>query len=387
MLNSKQHIRIKKLMLSFVFFTTILTTIYVDAFSQISIVQTENAYIFPAIIKRAPSARSESMARTSLSEIGNTPSFFLNPAGLASIKYNSLFITTGNHYYTIDDAKFLNMAAVYKTVNIENIGIGAQFFSKKDFSNKYFSKLAISYSNNDLYGFDYGVNLNLTNNRNAVSSLNLDIGLIFPIELKNTNNGHTQLNIGAGISNFSFKNFDEPLVIENYNNPPGFNLNSSSSKNPIVGTIGFNFNFYQSAAANEENMISENITITGDIFNIPLYDIYGFRLGFEVIAYEMFSFRVGTLRQNNKPFYHDSGSYDSDYKFTPPAKHFFSWSERTIGFGINIPIHKLNSNINGKNLSLDIVSAKQKLPRPDPLSKNKYHYTLFTLNFTHSLNR
>jgi len=75
---------------------------YEDSISQNSIEQAENGYIFSSILKRAPSARSEAMARTSLSEKGNTVSIFLNPAGTASIKNKSFFCYYGYQLlYTI----------------------------------------------------------------------------------------------------------------------------------------------------------------------------------------------------------------------------------------------------------------------------------------------
>lgn len=365
---------------------------YGDSFSQNSINEAEINYVFPYLIKRAPSARSEAMARTSLSELGFAPSIFLNPAGLASLENNSIFLTTGNGYYGSNNSFFLNTASVIKSKNMGNYGIGTQIFRNNNNSASKYTKITMSYSNRIRNRLDMGINFNLlhvnidrTTSGTTKLISTIDFGILLPFEIMNNSKEYSKLNIGLSFTNKTIANdnIGGYKSVNSNNNYPSFY--SGSNVNPMISTVGYNFQYHLKPLSNSENQNLNpiNINFTGDIFNIHDYDMKGFKIGFEATAYEIFSIRIGGYKQNlrNMIIYNDSWNHEDPNEIIGST-----WSEVTYGIGFNIPLYKLSPNLRGKTISLDVVAKNQRVPR-QLRSKYENIYTLFSLNFTHSLDK
>lgn len=336
-----------------------------EAFAQNNIDASVNAVL---LLNRNPSAKSEAMGRTFMSEEGTAISAYFNPAALTGVKGISIAGSVSDGYFSFPTSEHKFNAIAYNTKKYGAIGFSyysADIFGSEDHLwNNYTLSYALKLFNN----FSIGTSMNYMKLDNKFSELNIvgdiistydlskdvyyfDIGFHHFFEFSNADNLGHKFSFAGSLTNITNSLLEsEPVNISGFNYIENYEI-------PSILRVGAKY----SAKYDPKRFIDEleflNYTITAEYQNL-LNSEYrsGFKIGTELSIFEIFNFRYGYFKESIN---------DQNFSINNLSK----WKDSTFGFGLVIPFGKLSDGFVPIRVRYDYIDRKQ-----TPFSTPEFNY-------------
>lgn len=301
-----------------------------------------------------PSAQVEAMGRANAAVGGSLSSLYFNPAGIGLIEQQEVAFSTSAPFYVLreSDYYFAGYARrirsnVVAAVSLNQLAIGPTSFDVNINGFSYpldkpkSTNLALSVAVEPIEGLHVGINANLFSWKlfediSATSTLHLDVGALYRMELNAPEGQSQRLQFGLSITNSTGASIT-------YASPFG---DESTSDFPVMARLGAAYLIGTDITLPGAGTGALDITLTGEYLNVlnsPFRTT--FSLGAEARFWKVFALRMGFFNQN----------VDSQ-GFSANRDHL---TDFTYGFGFQVPLPELTNGALPFALHLDYVSLKQ----------------------------
>ncbi len=338
--------------------------------------QSEFMYVHDIFFGRQPTARAEALGGSLTTLDGDLACSYYNPAASSSIHGLQVVGSLSSPYFLMDDARYDYLGAGFKVNRLLTIGLTRYHFSFGDFylvdqdGNLIGEKVkprdaiyTLNLSSEPIKNLFVGINLNYQDwdfVQLKDQSLFADFGFIKKFVISKSMNKNQSMNVGAGITNFTFSKLKPELHDVTY-----------EYKLPAIARFGVNYNYGTGSRAEPDSLEMFKIKVLAD-YNTVLNSAYltSFRTGTELNFFEFALIRMGYYYQfindQNKP------EYNKDHL-----------SQFTWGLGIQIPLYKLTEI--PLQFTFDYTSLPQISYVKDPADYD--NFTTWSAGITWIMNR
>jgi len=305
---------------------------------------------------RLPNARAEALGTGYSAVAGDVFSTYYNPASLYfidGIEFNNNYATP---YYSFEKGKYTYSGVGYAVNDKIKLALSrfsfnnGEYVTYQDFDGNdilktrpYTTNYSLSVASHYQKKLYFGMNTNLLLHKIADDvphkSLSIDLGVLKVYQLPKKEERIHSLNIAASVSNIT----KAKMKFEALNTPYKYEL-------PAV----FRFALCH-IYASKPNLRIKNLRIIQTLYHVELQNLINYkyltayRIGIELTLFEIISLRFGRYNETR-----------AAKESTIEVSHI---SEKTYGFGLNIPVEKLFKN----NIPLTIRIDYANLPQPNLL--------------------
>ncbi|HRX97956.1 MAG TPA: hypothetical protein P5514_13490 [Bacteroidales bacterium] len=296
--------------------------------------QSDFAYFQDIFFGRQPTAHAEALGGSLSSLDGDLSATYYNPAASSSIEGLQVAGSYSSPYSVIDDAYYNYLGAGYKLNRFLTFGITRYHFS---YGEIYLTDETGTLTGGKVKPRDsfYTLNLSSEPRKNLYVGINInyqdwefvqlkdqtlfaDFGIIKKFIISREKNKNQSVNVGAGITNFTFSKLKPKIHDEVY-----------EYKLPAIARFGVNYSYGTGIRERPDSLEMFKVTVLAD-YNTVLNSAYftSFRSGAELQFFEFVLVRLGYYNQFIND--HDMPEYYKDHL-----------SQFTWGLGINFPLHKI----------------------------------------------